>query len=115
MKKLVSMLSSIVLVSMLGGCASTGLTVSSHRTDIELSENNYKVIATNVIGEADSDGIIGLSFGVGQGALQFSLIPIERNRTLYKNAMENLWSNFEVKNGSPINRTLALVNVRFDS
>jgi hypothetical protein len=29
--------------------------------------------------------------------------------------MQNLWSNFETKNGSAVGRTLALANLRYDA
>lgn len=115
MKKLISILSFIAIVSILGGCASSGLTASTHRTNVGLSNNNYLIVATNVSGEASSEGILGASFGVGLGGSQFSLIPLTSNRTLYKNAMQNLWANFEAKNTSAVNRTLALVNLRYDA
>jgi hypothetical protein len=115
MKKSILMLSIIAIVSVLSGCAAAGLTASTHRTDVGLSANNYRIIATNVVGEASSEGILGASFGVGMGASQFSIIPLTPDRTLYKIAMQNLWTNFELKNGSPANRTLALVNLRYDS
>jgi hypothetical protein len=115
MKKSILMLSIIAIVSVLSGCAAAGLTASTHRTDVGLSANNYRIIATNVVGEASSEGILGASFGVGMGASQFSIIPLTPDRTLYKIAMQNLWANFELKNGSPANRTLALVNLRYDS
>jgi len=34
---------------------------------------------------------------------------------LYKNAMLQLWKNFEVKNGPVKDRKLALTNLRYDS
>ncbi len=115
MKKSISGLMSIVLLTFLGSCASTGVTTSSHLTNVELKGNNYQIVATNISGEASSNGIVGLSLGIGLGGAQFSLIPLSPDRTLYKNAMQNLWANFETKNGSPVGRTLALTNVRFDS
>jgi hypothetical protein len=115
MKESISFLLIITIVSMLAGCASTGVTSSSHLTNVGLSDNNYSIVATNVAGEASSEGIFGSSFGVGLGAYQISLIPLTHDRTLYKNAMQNLWASFEAQNGSTTNRTLALVNLRYDS
>ncbi len=113
--KILVLLSIMAIVGTLGGCASAGLTASTHRTDVGLTNNNYRIIATNVCGEASSGGVFGVSYGIGMGGMQLSLIPVTPNRTLYKTAMQNLWSNFEVKNGSPVNRTLALVNLRYDA
>jgi len=115
MKKSISILSFIAIASFFSGCASAGFNASAHLTNVGLSSNNYRIVATNVTGEASSAGILGASFGMGIHALQFSIIPITANRTLYKNAMQDLWTNFELKNGKPTDRTLALVNLRYDA
>ncbi len=115
MKRSITLLSLLAVWGILGGCATSGLTASSHRTEIGLYENNYRIVATNVVGEATSEGLIGLSFGVGMGATQISLIPLTAERTLYEIAMRELWSDFEGTHGEASDRTLALVNVRYDS
>jgi hypothetical protein len=115
MKKLISILLAIVIITFFGGCASTGLTASAHLTNVGLTSKNYQIVATSISGESSSKGILGVSFGIGLGGGQFSIIPLSSNRTLYKNAMENLWANFEAKNGSAVGRTLALTNLRYDS
>jgi len=101
--------------SLLTGCAASGLTASSHLTNVELSDGNYRVVATNITGQASSKGIVGISVGFGMGGSQMSLIPLTEDRMLYKRAMQDLWNNFEERHGAPANRRLALVNVRFDS
>ncbi len=95
-----------------GGCASTGLTASSHITNVQLTNPNFRVIATNISGEASSKGILGVSYGFGMAATQMALIPLTEDRMLYKIAMKNLWANFENANGRVSNRKVALVNVR---
>lgn len=115
MKKSISFLLIFVIISILGGCASTGLTTSTHVTNVGLSSNNYQIVATNISGEASSAGIVGISLAIGLGGTQFAIIPLSSNRTLYKNAMQNLWTNFEATNGSAAGRTLALTNLRYDS
>jgi hypothetical protein len=82
---------------------------------VGLSSNNYQIVATNISGEASSAGIVGISLAIGLGGTQFAIIPLSPNRTLYKNAMQNLWTNFEATNGSAAGRTLALTNLRYDS
>jgi hypothetical protein len=114
-KNSISFLLIFVIIFILGGCASTGLTSSTHVTNVGLNNNNYQIVATSISGEASSNGIIGLSLGIGLGGGQFSIIPLSPNRTLYKNALQNLWANFEAKNGSAVGRTLALTNLRYDS
>jgi len=100
---------------LLGSCASAGLTASSHITNVQLTSPNFKIVETNVAGEASTKGIFGVSYGFGMAATQFSIIPLTEDRMLYRLAIKNLWDNFESKNGTVANRKLALVNVRYDS
>jgi hypothetical protein len=115
MKNLSFIIVCLISVLLLDGCASTGLTASSHVTNIQLTSPNFKVIATNVSGEASSSAVLGVSYGFGIATTQLALIPIGKERMLYKTAMKNLWTNFEATNGVVKNRRLALVNVRYDS
>ncbi len=116
MKKLTSIFFLLGAFALLmQGCASTGLTAASQLTNVQLGSANFRIVATNVSGEASSRGMLGVSFGFGMAVTQMALIPLENDRTLYRNAMKNLWENFEAVNGAPINRKLALVNVRYDS
>ena len=100
---------------LLSGCASTGLTASSHLTNVQLSHGNYRIVATNISGEGSAEAVLGFSVGVGFGTSQVALIPLSKSRMLYGTAMKNLWDNFESKHGPVANRRLALVNMRFDS
>jgi hypothetical protein len=97
------------------GCASTGLTASSHVTNVQLTNPNFRIVATNISGEASADGILGVSYGLGLATTQLVIIPLADDRMLYKNAMQSLWSNFEKVYGPATNRKLALVNIRYDS
>jgi len=106
----------LMVVSMcLCSCASTGVTASSHLTNVELGDPNFRIIATNVSGQASSKALLGFSLGVGLGTSQVALIPLNENRLLYGTAMKSLWDNFEASHGPAGNRRLALVNMRFDS
>ena len=115
MKNAILILPALVLALLLNGCVSSGLTASSHITNVQITEPNFRVIATNVTGEASSKGIIGMSYGVGIAGTQLALIPLTEERMLYRIAIRNLWTDFESKNGPIANRRLALVNVRYDS
>ena len=55
----------IVAVASFSGCATSGLFPSTHMTQVELSEGNYRIVATNVAGEADASYLIGVSFSKG--------------------------------------------------
>ena len=102
-------------VAALSGCVSSGLLVSSNITEVELSQANYKVVATSVSGQASAEYLFGASFGIGMYAQAYALIPLDKDRALYKIAVQNLWKNFETTHGKTEGRPLALVNVRYDS
>ena len=116
MKTRASILSLIAAGALLlGGCSSTGLTVSSHLTNVQLTNGNYRLVATNISGEGSADAVLGFSLGVGFGASQVALIPLSKTRMIYGSAMKDLWANFESKHGPVGNRRVALVNMRYDS
>ena len=104
-----------VVLTTLVGCASTGRFNSTNLTNVELSQSNFRVIATNVYGEASADYLFGFSFAQGGEMQTIALIPLGGDRLRYKVALENLWRNFEQTHGSTKGRSLALVNVRFDA
>lgn len=107
---------SLVSISVLfSGCFTSGMFTAANITNVELSKGNYKVVATSVLGESQTGYIFGASIGIGMYTQTFAIIPLQKDRQLYRLAMENLWKNFETKYGNPIGRKLALVNVRYDS
>jgi hypothetical protein len=116
MKKYLSILFALTIsMLLLNGCASTGLTASSHLTNVQLGNPNFRIVATNVTGEASANGLLGISYGFGMAATQLALVPLTNDRMLYKIAMQKLWTSFEASNGPAVNRKLALINVRYDS
>ena len=98
----------------LHGCGSSGLTASSHLTNVQLATPNFRIVATNVSGQASKEALLGVSFGLGMASTQLALIPLTEDRMLYKKAMQELWANYEAKNGTAANAKVALVNVRYD-
>ncbi len=104
-----------VVLTTLVGCASTGRFSSTNLTNVELSKSSFRVIATNVYGEGSAEYLLGFSFAQGGETQTLALIPLGGDRLLYKVALENLWRNFEQTHGNIEGRSLALVNVRFDS
>ena len=115
MKDNLLVISLALLIFLATGCSSSGQFSSANLTNVELSENNYRIVATNVSGEAESAYLLGLSFGSGSNQATLALVRVEGKGLLYKEAVENLWENFEQEHGSPVGRQLALVNVRFDT
>lgn len=98
------------------GCVSTGSFPSANVTNVELSEANYEIVATDVSGEASAGYILGFSagFGVGSQMSTLALARVEGDGDLYRQAIQNLWANFRAEHGDVEGRDLALVNVRFD-
>jgi len=102
-------------IFLISGCASSGLFLSVNNTGVELSESNYEIVATNVSGEAEAGYLLGLSFSAGAATNTMALARVSGSGMLYKEALENLWKNYEKDHGSVIGKKLALVNVRYDS
>ena len=106
----------IILISIsLTGCINSGAFYAANVTNVELSENNYHVVATNVSGTSKAGYLLGLSGSQRGYATTFALFRIEGDGMLYRAAIENLWAQFEDRHGPVVNRRLALVNVQFDS
>ncbi|MGC1243982.1 MAG: DUF6567 family protein [Chryseosolibacter sp.] len=115
MKTLALLTVLLLMLILVNGCTSTGVTASSHVTNVQLTEPNFRMVMPNVSGEAASDAILGLSFSFGMATSQVALIPLSKNRMLYQAAMKKLWENFEAANGPVSGRRLALTNLRYDS
>jgi hypothetical protein len=97
------------------GCAVSGALLSTNSTTVQLSQPNYKIVATSVSGTSKAGYLFGASLGVGMYAQTFALIPLQKDRALYRLATEDLWKNFEATHGKSVGRKLALANVRFDT
>ncbi len=115
MKNLATRFFVLAFPVMLSGCVSTGVFNAVNVTNIELSTGNFRVIATNVHGEASAGYLFGFSVAAGSEMRTFAFIRVQGDGLLYKAALENLWRNFEQQYGSVEGRSLALVNVRYDS
>ncbi len=116
MKKSIIIASSVLAVSFfVSSCVNSGLLVSSHSTQVQLTQANYNVIANSVTGQAKAGYLFGASLGVGMYAQAYALIPLQKDRALYKIAMADLWKKFEEKHGKTEGRSLALVNLRYES
>ncbi len=114
-KNIVRMTVVVFALTALTGCASTGVFNTANLTNVELSGKNYRVVATNVHGEASAEYLFGFSVAQRGEMQTLALIPLGGDRLLYQSALENLWQNFAEAHGDVEGRSLALVNVRFDS
>lgn len=97
------------------GCASTGAFDSAHLTEVQLSEANYDVVATNVRGEASAGYVLGVSAAYYRQLHTVALLRVSGSGMIYGEALANLWENFQEAHGETKGRNLALVNVRFDT
>jgi len=107
----------VALISafLLSSCANTGMFLAMNNTSVELSEDNYEIVATNVSGEAEAGYLLGVSFSAGAATNTMALARVSGSGMLYMEALENLWKDYEEKHGSVLGKKLALVNVRYDS
>lgn len=105
----------VLSVLFLSGCTNSGAFLSVNETQVNLAEANYSLTATNVTGEAESAYILGASFGTGLTVNTLAVARIEGTGMLYKEALENLWLNYEANHGTINGKRLALTNVRYDT
>ncbi len=99
----------------LAGCATSGLLNSANVTNVELSEGNYSIVATNVAGHSEASYALGFSWSYRAEPRTLALFRVDGDEMLVSAAMEDLWAKFEAVHGPAAGRKLALVNVRFDS
>ncbi|MBF0429663.1 MAG: hypothetical protein HQK83_00170 [Fibrobacteria bacterium] len=107
----------IITTSLLlfSGCSNTGMFTATNRTNVELSQPNYEMVATNVTGKAKSGYVLGVSCSMGGQAGALALFRVMGRGHLYHEALTNLWKNYEEKHGSVAGKKLALVNIRYDA
>ena len=96
-------------------CSNNGMFVGVNQTNVELSEANYKIVASNIMGQSRAGYLIGFSASFGSSTQTFALARIDGTGMLYKEALEDLWLKFEAEHGKIEGRKLALANVRYDS
>lgn len=100
---------------LLTGCSNSGAFLAGNQTILNLNEGNYSIAATNVMGESEAVYIFGVSYSSGFTVSTFAIARIEGSGEMYADALENLWSRYELENTSPVNQKLALANVRYDA
>jgi len=99
----------------ISGCSSTGAFIASNRTNVELGGANYKIVATNVTGESEAGYLLGITWNAGVANTTVALARVSGSDALYRDAIQNLWQNYEAKNGSVDGKKVALINIRYDS
>jgi hypothetical protein len=99
----------------LSGCATGGAFMASNETEVQLQKNNFKIVARNVYGEAQAGYLLGGTVSMGMACNTFAVLRVSGSGMLYKEALENLWKNYEAANGPVEGKRIALINVRYDS
>ncbi len=97
------------------GCGNTGMFVASNSTEVQLKEGNYTIVAKNITGTSETSYLFGASYSWGIATNSIGIIPLDRNKMIYKEARESLWDNFEKQGETIEGRTLALINIQYDS
>lgn len=110
-------IAAIIIVSALfiSGCSTSGAFLSANQTQVNLERANYTITATNVSGYSESAYVLGLSYSTGFTTTTFAAGRVEGTGMLYKEALEDLWINYEKDNGTINGKRLALANVRYDT
>jgi hypothetical protein len=116
MKPLKLLLALLFTTAVLSGCGSTGALNSANITEVQLADNNYEIVATNMKGKASAGYLLGISTGAGNRQIQtFAIARLNGSSSLFGDAVENLWENFRDQYGKVEGRELALVNIRYDT
>jgi hypothetical protein len=97
------------------GCTTGGAFLAQNLTNVELSRDNFEIIAKDVMGTAYADYLLGVSSSSGTGSNTLALVRVGGTATLYNDALNDLWKNFEENYGSTEGKNLVLVNVRYDA
>lgn len=115
MPRRTSLLAVVFVAILAAGCGSTGAFNAATVTDVQLSEDNYEVVATNVKGEATAGYILGLSGNASRQMRTLALARVSGSGQLYGDALDDLWAQFEAEHGDVDGAPLALTNVRYDT
>lgn len=105
----------IVLSILASGCSTGGMFTAGNLTDVQLQRGNYKIIARGVSGESMAGYLFGFSMPLGMATNSFAVARVEGTGMLYKEALDNLWKNFQAAHGKAEGKKLALINVHYDS
>lgn len=115
LKNLVFITFIIPLCFAAAGCSTGGMFVAGNLTDVQLQKGNFTILARGVTGEAKAGYLLGISLSYGMTTNTFALARVDGTGMLYKEALDNMWKNFESTHGSAEGKKLALVNVHYDA
>jgi hypothetical protein len=98
----------------LSGCTTGNAFLAQNLTNIELSRDNFDIIAKEGVGSAHADYLLGFSASSGAVSNTLALVRVGGTATLYNDAVNSLWRNFEENYGSAEGKNLVLANIRYD-
>ncbi len=105
----------IISALLLTGCTTSGAFLSANQTQVNLEQANYTITAINVSGYSETAYVLGFSYSTGFTTNTFAAGRVEGTGMLYKEALEDLWTNYERDNGAINGKRLALTNIRYDT
>ncbi|MCB1199889.1 MAG: hypothetical protein KDK41_04535 [Leptospiraceae bacterium] len=109
-----SVIGLIAILMSVANCISSGIARPTSLTTVELSENNFSIVETGVSGEATMGVLLGFALPMGASATTLGVAQITGERDLQKAALDNLWKNFEAKNGAAKENSYSLINITND-
>ena len=99
----------------LSGCTTSGAFLSANQTHVNLEQGNYTITATDVSGYSETAYVLGFSYSTGLTTNTLAVGRVEGTGLLYKEALDDLWANYEKNHGTINGKSLALTNVRYDT
>ncbi len=115
LRKIILTCAAIVLAIIVSGCSTGGMFTAANLTDVQLQKGNYKIIARGLSGQSSAGYILGVTAPTGMTTNTLALIRVEGTGMLYKEALDDLWKNYEAAHGPAEGKKLALINVHYDS
>lgn len=92
-------------------CVSSGVSRPTTLTNVDLKENNYRIVATGISGEASSGTVLGLAAPMGIMTSAIGVARVSGERDLQKAALADFCKNAEAQVGPVKGDNFALVNV----
>jgi hypothetical protein len=105
----------LLLAVYLSSCTTGGSFLAHNVTNVELSDNNFNIVAKNLEGYSKASYLIGFTFSSGNVANTLALFRIGGTAKLYDDAIQNVWKNYREKYGDPEGKKLVLANIRMDN
>lgn len=105
----------LFIIILFMNCSNNGMFVGINSTNVELAEANYEIVATDLVGTSEAGYLLGFSWSMGSAAQTWALARVNGTGMLYKEALNDLWKQYEAEHGSVKGKKVALVNVRYDS